>query len=49
MALVRITAHDRNGNRLYYYQEPVVLKASGAIEIIGPKVLSLRAVRPAFL
>ncbi|NLY48603.1 MAG: glycoside hydrolase family 2 protein [Clostridiales bacterium] len=42
VALVRITAHDRNGNRLYYYQEPVVLKASGAIEIIGPKVLSLR-------
>jgi len=42
VALVRITAHDQNGNRLYYYQEPLMLKATGVIEIIGPKVISLR-------
>lgn len=42
VALVRITAHDQNGNRLYYYQEPLVLEAAGAVELIGPKVISLR-------
>lgn len=42
VAAVRITAVDQNGNRLYYYQEPVILKATGAIELIGPKAISLR-------
>lgn len=41
VAAVRMTAVDQNGNRLYYYQEPILLKASGAIELIGPKAISL--------
>lgn len=42
VALVRITAHDQNGNRLYYYQEPLVLETAGAIELIGPGAISLK-------
>lgn len=42
VALVRITAHDQNGNRLHYYQDPLVLKTTGTIELIGPKTISLR-------
>lgn len=41
-ALVRITALDENGNRLNYFNEPAVLSATGAIEIIGPEVTALR-------
>jgi beta-galactosidase len=39
---IRITAVDEHGNRLPYYQEPVVLKAWGAVELIGPEVISLK-------
>jgi beta-galactosidase len=42
VALVRITALDQNGNRLHYYQDPLVLKTTGTIELIGPKTISLR-------
>ena len=41
-ALVRIIATDENGNRLPYFNEPVTLSATGAIEIIGPEVTALR-------
>lgn len=41
-AAVRIIAVDESGNHLPYYQEPVVLRAEGEIEIIGPKVISLK-------
>jgi beta-galactosidase len=39
---VRIAAVDESGNRLYYYQEPVTLKAWGAVELIGPSTISLK-------
>ncbi len=41
-ALVRIVAVDENGNRLNYFNEPVMLSAEGDIEIIGPSVTALR-------
>ena len=41
-AAVRITALDRYGNHLPYYQEPVSLRAEGEIEIIGPALISLK-------
>ena len=39
---VRISALDENGNTLVYSNEPVTLSTEGPIEIIGPKVISLR-------
>lgn len=41
-ALIRIVAVDENGNRLNYFNEPVTLTATGAIELIGPDVSALR-------
>lgn len=41
-ALIRLTATDENGNRLTYFNEPAILSATGAIEIIGPEVTALR-------
>jgi len=41
-ALVRITATDENGSRLPYFNEPVVLSAEGAVQLIGPEVTALR-------
>lgn len=41
MAAVRIRAIDQNGNLLNFYNDPLVLEASGDIEIVGPKVISL--------
>ncbi len=41
-ALIRIIASDENGNRLNYFNEPVALSASGAIELIGPETTALR-------
>jgi beta-galactosidase len=41
-ACVRISAMDGNGNRLWYYGEPVLLFTEGPIEIIGPRCVSLR-------
>ena len=40
VALVRLKASDQNGNVLPYYNDPFTVEASGAIDIIGPKVLS---------
>ncbi len=33
---------DEYGNVLPYFQEPVTLKTTGPIELIGPDVISLR-------
>ena len=42
VALVRIKAVDEYGNVLNYFNEPVVLETEGAIDIIGPRVISLK-------
>ncbi len=42
VALVRIKACDQNGNVLNLYNEAVMLSTEGAIEIIGPKIISLK-------
>ena len=42
VASIRIRAVDEYGNLLPYYQEPVVLKASDNIGIIGPQIISLK-------
>lgn len=42
VAAVRIKAVDENGNLLSFFQEPVWLEAQGAVEIIGPKTISLQ-------
>ena len=41
-ALVRIRAVDGHGNVLPFFQEPVKLYAEGAVELIGPEVISLQ-------
>ena len=41
-AEVRITAVDQHGNRLWYAGDPLLLETEGPLEIIGPKVTSLR-------
>ena len=41
-AAVRIRAVDEYGNLAPYWQEPVVLKCSGPIELIGPDIISLK-------
>ncbi len=42
VAEVRIIAVDEDGNHLPYYQEPIILKTWGAIELIGPEIVSLK-------
>ncbi|MDD7267851.1 MAG: glycoside hydrolase family 2 TIM barrel-domain containing protein [Lachnospiraceae bacterium] len=42
VAAVRIRTVDQNGNRVYYYQEPVFFETEGVIELIGPAVTSLK-------
>lgn len=42
VAAIRIRARDDCGNFLPYYQEPVVLRTNGDIEIIGPQIISLK-------
>ena len=41
VACIRIEAVDENGNRLPYYNDPVILDAKGYVELIGPNVISL--------
>ncbi len=41
-ALVRIKVVDQNGNVLPYFNEPITFKTEGAIELIGPEVVSTR-------
>ena len=40
-ACVRIEAVDENGNRLYYCNAPVEFETEGAVELIGPGIVSL--------
>ena len=40
-ASIRMEAIDENENRLYYCNAPVELECEGAVELIGPKVVSL--------
>lgn len=42
VAAIRISALDDDGNVCVYYNEPVVLRTEGAIELIGPSVISLK-------
>ena len=42
VSAVRIRAVDENGNVASFFGEPVMLEASGAIEIIGPKMFGLK-------
>ncbi len=42
VAAVRLRALDSDGNICTYYHEPVTLSAEGAIELIGPSVISLK-------
>ncbi|MCF0116229.1 MAG: glycoside hydrolase family 2 protein, partial [Erysipelotrichaceae bacterium] len=42
VASIRLRAMDEHNHLLAYYQEPVSFEASGAIELIGPKVSSFR-------
>ncbi len=41
-AAVRIRAVDEYGNLAPYWQEPVVLRCSGPIKLIGPEIISLK-------
>ena len=40
VALIRIRATDQNNSVLPYYNEPFTVETKGAIEVIGPSVLS---------
>lgn len=42
MALLRIRAVDARGLLLPYYNEPVRIKASGPVKIVGPETISLK-------
>lgn len=42
VAAIRIKAMDENQNILSFFEEPVTLSVEGPIELIGPKVTSLR-------
>ncbi len=42
VAAVRIRLVDEHGNTLPFANDPVVLEASGAVELIGPSVVSLQ-------
>ena len=42
VAAVRIRAVDENENTLYYCNEPLEFSVEGPIEIIGPKITSMR-------
>lgn len=42
VASLRLRMKDENGNLLPYYQEPVRLRAEGAISLMGPEIISLK-------
>lgn len=42
VASLRFRMKDENGNLLPFYQEPVLLKAEGAVSLMGPEVISLK-------
>jgi len=41
-ASLRFRMKDENGNLLPFYQEPVRLKAEGAVSLMGPEIISLK-------
>lgn len=40
VAHVRLRIEDQNGNQAHYFGEPITVKASGAISLIGPEIIS---------
>lgn len=42
VAALRVQAVDENNNCLNFYNEPLLLETEGPIEVIGPKVISLK-------
>lgn len=42
VASIRIRTVDQNGNRVYYYQEPVFFETEGDLALIGPQVTGLK-------
>lgn len=42
VAAIRIRIVDENENQLYFYNSPILIKAEGPAEVIGPKVTSLQ-------
>lgn len=42
VSAIRICAVDDSGNQLPYYQEPIKLEAIGAVELIGPEIISFK-------
>ena len=42
VACIRIQAKGQQGSNLTYYQEALELRAEGAIEIIGPRIISMK-------
>ena len=42
VSAVRMQAVDEHGNILYYCNEPVEIIAEGPVEVIGPKIVSLK-------
>ncbi|MDD6708360.1 MAG: glycoside hydrolase family 2 TIM barrel-domain containing protein [Eubacterium pyruvativorans] len=40
-ACIRIRAADENGNTLPYYNDPLLLRTEGPVQLIGPSVISL--------
>lgn len=42
VAEIRISMIDENNNQLYFYNDPLVLKTEGPVELIGPKVIAMQ-------
>lgn len=42
VAEVRISMLDENNNQLYFYNDPLILKTNGPIELIGPDVIPMQ-------
>ena len=42
VAAVRIRMLDENENQIYFYNEPLVFETEGPIEVVGPKIVSLK-------
>lgn len=42
VASLRLRMKDENGNLLPFYQEPVKLRAEGAVSLMGPEIISLK-------
>jgi hypothetical protein len=42
VAALRIQATDESGNILNFYNEPFCIETEGPVEVIGPKIISLK-------